>query len=92
MNAMHEISPTVRDGAVLPAGRTRQRTPLYETRVVTIPAGVSRGEARQYLADEAEYGKWELARVQLFRGGLRKVWLRRRVMRVVASTGRASID
>jgi hypothetical protein len=49
---------------------------------VVIPASVGRAEAREMLAHEAEYGKWELARVLLYRGGARRVWLRRRAMKV----------
>ncbi|MDU6928507.1 MAG: DUF5703 family protein, partial [Dermabacter sp.] len=39
---------------------------------------------REALTDEAEYGRWELARTQKFIGGGKKVWLRRRIMRVTA--------
>ncbi len=79
---MHEISPRGRGGAVVPSARLATRSSRLETRVVVIPANVSRAAARQMLADEAEYGKWELARVQRFRGGARRVWLRRRTMKV----------
>jgi uncharacterized protein DUF5703 len=54
----------------------------YEYRVITLPRGLSRSDARRLLTDHAEYGRWELARVQLFMGGARRVWLRRRIMRV----------
>ena len=66
----------------MPSGRAPARTTRVETRVVVIPANVSRADARQMLADQAEYGKWELARVLLYRGGARRVWLRRRAMKV----------
>ena len=79
---MHEISPQSRSGAVVPSGRTTPRASHIETRTVVIPASVSRADARQMLANEAEYGKWELARVLLYRGGARRVWLRRRAMKV----------
>jgi hypothetical protein len=79
---MHEISPQRQGGAVVPSGRATARSTHVETRVVVIPPNVSRADARRMLADEAEYGKWELARVQRFRGGARRVWLRRRAMRV----------
>ena len=55
----------------------------YEFRVLTLPRGLHRSEVRRLLTDEAEYGHWELARVQLFMGGARRVWLRRRILRVV---------
>jgi len=57
--------------------------PDFEWRVLTIPRGVSRPDARRLIAEEAEYGRWELARVRLYRGGTRRVWLRRRIIRVV---------
>ena len=57
----------------------------YEWRVLTLPRAVSRAEVRQLLAEQAEYGQWELARVRLYMGGHRKVWLRRRIIRVMRS-------
>lgn len=54
----------------------------YEYRVLTLPRETSRAEARKLLTDHAEYGHWELARVRLYMGGNRKVWLRRKVIRV----------
>ncbi|MFI7589143.1 DUF5703 family protein [Spongisporangium articulatum] len=57
----------------------------YEYRLVVMPRGTTRAEARKVLTDHAEYGRWELARVQLMFGGARKVWLRRRIIRVTRS-------
>ncbi|MCI9887654.1 hypothetical protein JT358_04135 [Micrococcales bacterium 31B] len=54
----------------------------YEFRVITVKRGASQSEVRTQLTAEAEYGKWELARTRLYLGGGRKMWLRRRVMRV----------
>lgn len=54
----------------------------YEYRVLALPRGTTRLEARQLLTEQAEYGRWELARVLLYLGGARKVWLRRRILRV----------
>ena len=54
----------------------------YEYRVVQIGRETSRGDARRLLTDEAEYGRWELARTLVFAGGRRKVWLRRKIIRV----------
>lgn len=54
----------------------------YELRIITIDPNLTRQEAKELLTDEAEYGKWELDRTRLYMGGRRKVWLRRRVMRV----------
>ena len=54
----------------------------YEYRVLTIPRSTSRNDARRLLTDEAEYGRWELARTRLYAGGERRVWLRRKIIRV----------
>jgi hypothetical protein len=54
----------------------------YEYRVLKFPRTLSRADARKLLTEHAEYGKWELARVRLYAGGARQVWLRRRIIRV----------
>ena len=54
----------------------------YEVRTLTIPRSTSGNDARSMLADEAEYGRWELSRTRLYPGGERKVWLRRKIIRV----------
>ncbi len=54
----------------------------YEYRHLTLPRGTSRSDARTLLTEHAEYGRWELSRVTLFRGGARQVRLRRRIQRV----------
>ena len=54
----------------------------YEFKVMTLPRGTSRAEARQLMTEHAEYGRWELARVVVYLGGARRVWLRRRILRV----------
>ncbi len=61
---------------------TLTRTPQFQYRVLVVGRGVDRAAVRQQLTDEAEYGKWELARTRVYVGGARKMWLRRRVMRV----------
>jgi hypothetical protein len=50
--------------------------------VVDIPRSITRAEATQILSEQAEYGRWELARSLVYVGGARRVWLRRRAMRV----------
>ena len=62
----------------------RQSTPhkQYEYRVLTIDRSTSVPDARKLLTDEAEYGRWELARTRLYIGGHRKVWLRRKIIKV----------
>ncbi len=57
--------------------------PEYEFSQLYLPRGTSRSAARQLLADHAEYGHWELARLRLFPDGSRRVVLRRRIIRVV---------
>ena len=54
----------------------------YEVRTLTIPRSTSGNDARRMLTDEAEYGRWELTRTRLYAGGERKVWLRRKIIRV----------
>ncbi len=63
----------------------------YEFREVRIPRTTTRTDATRMLTDEAEYGRWELARTRWYAGGERRVWLRRRVIRV-RSTLREDLD
>jgi uncharacterized protein DUF5703 len=51
----------------------------YEYAPLRLPSNVDRLTAAAQLAIQAEFSGWELARVQLFRDGTRKVMLRRRV-------------
>jgi hypothetical protein len=51
----------------------------YEYAPLRLPANVDRLTATAQLTIQAEYAGWELARVQLYRDGTRKVVLRRRV-------------
>ena len=57
----------------------------YEYRVLTIGRDTSVPDARKMLTDEAEYGRWELARTRLYLGGERRVWLRRKIIKVSAT-------
>jgi hypothetical protein len=50
----------------------------WEYRPVQLSGDVSRMTAAVRLAIQAEFGGWELSRVRLYPGGIRKVWLRRR--------------
>jgi len=68
---------------VAPVLRRQPSSARYEWRVVDIPASTSVSEARALLTEHAEFGAWELARSVRFIGGARRVWLRRRTMRVV---------
>ena len=51
--------------------------------MVTFTRFVSRGQAQRFLADQADLGHWEVAQVRVYWGGVRRVWLRRRIIRVV---------
>lgn len=54
----------------------------YEYQVLTFPRSYALADTRRILTDHAEYGRWELARTRTYWGGARRVWLRRRVVRV----------
>ncbi|WP_196791966.1 DUF5703 family protein [Motilibacter deserti] len=54
----------------------------WETQVLFMPRGTTRGDARRLLTEQAEYGHWELWRLRLYADGSRRAWLRRRVIRV----------
>ncbi|MDQ2758057.1 MAG: DUF5703 family protein [Actinomycetota bacterium] len=54
----------------------------YEYRVLTFSRDMTRAEVRRALVDHAEYGQWELARTVTYLGGLRRAWLRRKIIRV----------
>lgn len=57
----------------------------YEFQVLTVPRGTSIGAVRSTLADQSEYGRWELVRTRLYMGGGKKVWMRRRIIRVTST-------
>lgn len=56
--------------------------PNWEYMVLTCQPRESLGEVRRRLIDHAEYGKWELRRSRIYSGGVRKYWLRRKIMKV----------
>lgn len=68
----------------LPAGH-RDGDTGFEYLIVTVAPGESVAAARRALAEHSEYGRWELARTCIYRGGARRYWMRRRVMRVSSS-------
>lgn len=57
----------------------------YEYRVLTLDRSTRVSDARRLLTEEAEYGRWELARTLVYAGGERKVWLRRKIIRAVST-------
>ena len=58
------------------------RASHYEYREVRLPRFTSSSDARRLLTEAAEYGRWELARTSIYLGGERRVWLRRRIIKV----------
>lgn len=67
------------------SSQTGRSRPTYEFRIITLPRTTPKNQVRELLSHEAEYGHWELARSVLYVGGARKLWLRRRVQRVVST-------
>lgn len=66
----------------------RGRTPHdYEFQVITLPRGMSLGAARAEITAESDRGRWDLVRTRRYIGGARKVWMRRRIMRVRSTLG-----
>ncbi|HCG54563.1 MAG TPA: hypothetical protein DEW39_00045 [Brevibacterium sp.] len=64
----------------------RQRPSMtYEFRKVSFSRETPRSVSLQELNDEAEYGKWELARTRISVGGTKTVWLRRKIMPLTSS-------
>lgn len=54
----------------------------YEYVVVTVPPGHSVDSARREVAERTEHGRWELHRTLIYRGGVRRYWMRRRFIAV----------
>ncbi len=54
----------------------------YEVQKLVVPRTESRGAVRRLLTEQAEYGGWELARLRRYPDGTRKVWLRRKIIRM----------
>ena len=57
----------------------------YQIHRVRLDRHLSRRAVRQFLADHAEYGGWEVERLRRYRDGTRDVWIRRKIIRVAAS-------
>ena len=74
--------------ATRPRRRRGASAATYEFRTVTLGRDATRSDARRLLTEEAEYGHWELARSATYVGGRRRVWLRRRIMRVTSTLAR----
>lgn len=63
----------------------------YEFQIITVPPRTSLSAVRASLTDEAEYGRWELARTRKYIGGGKKVWMRRRIIRVRSTLGQVGM-
>jgi hypothetical protein len=59
-----------------------ERGGSYEYRVVNVPPQMAPTAARKLITDQAEYGRWEMAKSARYWGGARRVWLRRKTLRV----------
>lgn len=59
----------------------------YEFQIITVPRESSVSQVRAALTEHAEYGRWEHARTRKYLGGGRKVWMRRRIVRVESALG-----
>jgi hypothetical protein len=70
------------DVVVLPVGN-EVRMAEYELQQFEVSRTESRGAVRRLLTEHAEYGGWELARLRRYPDGTRRVWLRRRVIKVM---------
>lgn len=55
----------------------------YEFRELHFTRDTTPGQIRQLLTDFAEYEHWELARTRLYTSGRRRIWLRRKIIRVM---------
>ena len=53
-----------------------------EIRQLVVGRDLSRSAVVRLLTDFAEHGQWELDRLRLYPDGSRRVWLRRKVIRV----------
>lgn len=62
--------------------RTARSSVHFELKEVYIPSGASKLEVQQALSEAAEYGRWELVRSKLYVGGERRVWLRRKALKM----------
>lgn len=77
--------PTMQQKIMTPPAGHRDGDTGFEYLIVTVNPGEPVSEARRALAEHSEYGRWELARTCIYQGGLRRYWMRRRVMRVSSS-------
>ncbi|MFE5774935.1 DUF5703 family protein [Brachybacterium sp. NPDC056505] len=73
--------PSLIGGRDLPVEKGRSPDD-YEFQVLAVPRGTSIRSVRTALAAESEYGRWDLVRTRHYYGGEKRVWMRRRIIRV----------
>jgi hypothetical protein len=72
-----------REVVVVVAEGSEVRMAEYELQQFEVSRTESRGAVRRLLTEHAEYGGWELARLRRYPDGTRRVWLRRRIIKVM---------
>lgn len=77
-----ERTVSVREDLHVSAVESIQKVKDWEYLVISVGPRESLATARRRLVEHAEYGRWELQRSILYRGGRRRFWLRRKLMRV----------
>jgi hypothetical protein len=53
----------------------------WEIREVPLPTKVTRTAAREILTELAEYGRWELVRTRIYPNGVKRVWVKKRILK-----------
>lgn len=74
--------PIVPTDRVIAPGRDGRYRGEWEVRVLDFGRDVPKSQMRQRLAEDAEYGQWELFRTRVYTGGRRRTWLRRKIIRI----------
>jgi Family of unknown function (DUF5703) len=64
----------------------------YQFREISLPRGLTIRQAHQLIVEQAEIGRWELARVRRYADGRRLVTLRRRIIRQESTLGLVDPD
>lgn len=82
MEGMKDTGPPPSTALTPSEGAVAPTIGEFEYRVLSLSRQTSRSEVHRLLTEHAEYGRWELMRVQLYEGGARRVWLRRKIIRV----------
>lgn len=86
---MNEISTSSAGHRIAPTLGTPPKSTTLEWRVIDLPRDLPRQEALLLLNEQVEYGAWEMARAVTFIGGHRRVWMKRRRMKVYRTDARA---